>query len=134
MTGTTADRPQLLVVGREMQRAGAGIRSLAEPCLDTTSDFAEIVFAILSVAAKLERRRIMERTGRGRAAAKAKGAKFDRKPIFTTHHQKEPRERLEDGKTQRGVARSYNVSQRTISRLTTWRALRPSRLRHTQLP
>jgi hypothetical protein len=75
ITGTTADRPQpkklmvalghgdvviipavdrlsrdrtdLLVIAREMQHAGAGIRSLAEPFLDTTSDFAEIVFAIL---------------------------------------------------------------------------------------
>jgi DNA invertase Pin-like site-specific DNA recombinase len=41
-------------------QAGAGIRSLAEPFLDTTSDFAEIVFAILGVAAKLERRRIRD--------------------------------------------------------------------------
>ncbi len=80
ITGTTAERPQLgklmkelapgdvvitpavdrlsrdttdlLVIARDMQRAGAGIRSLAEPYLDTTSDFAEIVFAILGVAAK----------------------------------------------------------------------------------
>ena len=80
ITGTTADRPQLgkllkrlapddvvitpavdrlsrdttdlLVIAREMERAGAGIRSLAEPYLDTTSDFAEIVLAILGVAAK----------------------------------------------------------------------------------
>ena len=72
ITGTTADRPQLgklmkrltpgdvvitpavdrlsrdttdlLVIAREMQRAGAGIRSLAEPHLDTTSDLAEIVW------------------------------------------------------------------------------------------
>src|SRR3954447_26206055 len=94
ITGTTADRPQLkkllavlthgdvviipavdrlsrdttdlLVIAREMQRKGAGIRSLAEPFLDTTSDFAEIVFAILGVAAKFEHRRIKERTaGRG---------------------------------------------------------------------
>src|ERR1700731_3757415 len=71
ITGTTADRPQLaklmkaltpgdavitpafarsapdttvlLVIARDMQRAGAGIRSLAEPFLDTTSDFAEII-------------------------------------------------------------------------------------------
>ena len=77
ITGTTADRPQLgklmkrlapgdvvitpavdrlsrdttdlLVIAREMQRTGAGIRSLAEPYLDTTSDFAEIVLAILGV-------------------------------------------------------------------------------------
>src|SRR5690242_8989888 len=131
ITGTTADRPQLrkllaalshgdvviipavdrlsrdttdlLVIARRVQQAGAGIRSLAEPFLDTTSDFAEIVFAILGVAAKLERRHILEHTARGRADAKANGIKFGRK-------------RLEAGKTQRSVARSYNVSQSTISR------------------
>jgi DNA invertase Pin-like site-specific DNA recombinase len=145
ITGTTADRPQLgklmkklapgdvvitpavdrlsrdttdlLVIAREMQRAGAGIRSLAEPYLDTTSDFAEIVFAILGVASKLERRRILERTARGRADAKAKDVKFGRKPILTPHQQQEARKRLEAGETQRSVARSYNVSQSTISRL-----------------
>jgi DNA invertase Pin-like site-specific DNA recombinase len=75
----------LLVIAREMQRAGAGIRSLAEP-FDTTSDFAEIIFAILGVAAKLERRRILERTARGRADAKQNGVKFGRKPILTPPH------------------------------------------------
>ena len=45
------DTTDLLVVARDMQRAGAGIRSLAERFLDTTSDFAEIIFAILGVAA-----------------------------------------------------------------------------------
>jgi DNA invertase Pin-like site-specific DNA recombinase len=104
---------------REMQKAGAGIRSLAEPFLDTTSDFAEIVFAILGVTAKLERRRILERTERGRADAKAKGVKFGRKPTLTPHQQREARERIAAGETQRSVARSYNVSQATISRLTT---------------
>jgi hypothetical protein len=93
VTGTTADRPQLkklmcdlahgdvvitpavdrlsrdvtdlLVIARDMQRAGAGLRSIAEPVVDTTSDFAELVLAMLGVAAKLERRRIAERTARG---------------------------------------------------------------------
>jgi DNA invertase Pin-like site-specific DNA recombinase len=145
ITGTTAERPQLrklisalapgdvvitpavdrlsrdttdlLVLAREMQRKGAGIRSLAEPFLDTTSDFAEIVFAILGVAAKLERRRILERTARGRADAKAKGVKFGRKPKLTPHQQREVQQRLAAGETQRSIARSYNVSQATISRL-----------------
>src|SRR5690349_22912391 len=85
ITGTTADRPQLvrlmealapgdivitpavdrlsrdttdlLVIARDMQRAGAGLRSIAEPVVDTTSDFAELVLAMLGVAAKLERLR-----------------------------------------------------------------------------
>ena len=145
LTGATADRPQLrklmsallhgdvviipavdrlsrdttdlLVIASDMQRAGAGIRSLAEPFLDTMSDFAEIVFAILGVAAKLERRRIFERTARGRADVKARGVKFGRKPILTPHQQREARVRIEAGETQRSVARSYNVSQATISRL-----------------
>ncbi len=145
ITGTTADRPQLqklmkalapgdvvitpavdrlsrdatdlLVIARDMHRAGAGLRSIAEPVVDTTSDFAELVLAMLGVAAKLERRRILERTARGRADAKAKGIKFGRKPTLTPHQQQEARQRLAAGETQRGVARSYNVSQATISRL-----------------
>jgi len=117
ITGTTADRPQLqklmaaltpgdvviipavdrlsrdttdlLVIARDMRRAGAGLRALAEPVLDTTGDFAEFVLAMLGVAAKLERRRVAERTARGRADAKAKGVKFGRNPILTVHHQQE---------------------------------------------
>jgi DNA invertase Pin-like site-specific DNA recombinase len=146
LTGTTADRPQLqkliaklahgdvviipavdrlsrdttdlLIIAREMQKAGAGIRSLEQPFLDTTSDFAEIVFAILGVAAKLERRRILDRTARGRADAKAKGVKFGRKPKLTPHQQGEAIRRCDvDGETLRSIARSYNVSAQTISRL-----------------
>jgi DNA invertase Pin-like site-specific DNA recombinase len=74
-------------------------------------------FAILGVAAKLERRRILERTTRGRADAKAKGVKFGRKPKLTEHQQREARTRVTAGETQRSIARSYNVSQATISRL-----------------
>ena len=116
LTGTTADRPQLqklmkalgpgdvviipavdrlsrdttdlLVVARDMQRAGAGLRSIAEPVVDTASDFAELVLAMLGVAAKLEHRRILERTKRGRADAKAKGVKFGRQPSLTPHQQR----------------------------------------------
>ena len=147
MTGTHADRPQLkklmaalspgdvvitpavdrlsrdttdlMIIARDMQRAGAGLRSIAEPVLDTTGDFAELVLAMLGVAAKLERRRILERTARGRADAKAKGVKFGRKPKLTPHQEREASQRIALGETQRSVARSYNVSQATISRLGT---------------
>ena len=111
------DTTELLVMARDMQRAGAGLRSIAEPVVDTTSDFAELVLDMLDVAAKLERRRIKERTARGRADAKERGVKFGRKPILTPHQQNEARKRVEAGESQRSVARSYNVSQATISRL-----------------
>jgi Helix-turn-helix domain of resolvase len=65
---------------------------------------------------KLEHR-ILERTGCGRADAKANGVKFGRKPTLTPHQQQEARKRLEAGETQRSVARSYNVGQSTISGL-----------------
>ena len=110
------DTIDLPVLARDMQRAGAGLRSLAEPVVDTTSDFAELVLAMLGVAAKLERRRIIERTAPGRADAKAKGVQFGRKPKFTLHQQREARERLDARETQRSIARSYNTSQTTISR------------------
>jgi DNA invertase Pin-like site-specific DNA recombinase len=71
------------VIARDMQRAGAGLRSIAEPVVDTTSEFAGLVLAMLGVAAKLERRRIAERTARGRADAKARGVKFGGKPKRT---------------------------------------------------
>ena len=87
------------------------------PVSYTTSDFAEFVLAMLGVAAKLERRRILERIARRRADAKAKGVKFGRKPTLTPHQHNEARERLEAGETQRNVARSYNFTQSTISRL-----------------
>jgi len=111
------DTTDLLIIAREVQQAGAGLRSLAEPVLDTTGDFAELVLAMLGVAAKLERRRIIERTARGRADAKANGVKFGRKPTLTPHQQREALKRIAEGETQRSIARSFNVSQATISRL-----------------
>jgi DNA invertase Pin-like site-specific DNA recombinase len=146
LTGATADRPQLkkllaaaghgdvvivaavdrlsrdttdlMVIARDLQRAGAGLRSLAEPVVDTTSDFAELVLAMLGVAAKLERRRIRERTARGRADAKANGVKFGRKPKLTPHQKREAiRRRDRDGETLRSIGRTFNVSAATIGRL-----------------
>ena len=94
-----------------MQRVEAGVRSLAEPFSDTTHDFAEIIFEIFSVVARLERWRLLERTARGRADP---SVKFGRKPIPTPHQQKEACKRLQAGETQRSVPRSHNVSQGTI--------------------
>jgi DNA invertase Pin-like site-specific DNA recombinase len=112
------DTTDLLIIARDLQKAGAGLRSLAEPVVDTTSDFAELVLAMLGVAAKLERRRIKERTARGRADAKANGVKFGRKPKLTPHQKREAiKRRDQEGETLRSIGRIYNVSAATISRL-----------------
>ncbi len=113
------DTTDLLIIARELEKAGAGLRSIAEPLIDTTSDFKELILAIFVIAAKLERRRITERTTRGRADAKAKGVKFGRKPKLTPHQKAEAiKRRDKDGETLRSIARSYNVSPQTIGRLS----------------
>jgi DNA invertase Pin-like site-specific DNA recombinase len=112
------DTTDLLNIARDLRQAGAGLRSLAEPVVDTTSDFAELVLAILGVAAKFERKRLQERTARGRADAKAKGVKFGRKPKLTPHQRREAVQRRDEaGETLRSIGRSYNVSPQTIARL-----------------
>jgi len=71
-----------------------------------------------SRAAKLERRRIKERTARGRADAQANGVKFGRKPKLTPHQKREAIKRRDrEGETLRSIGRSYNVSAATIGRL-----------------
>jgi DNA invertase Pin-like site-specific DNA recombinase len=112
------DTTDLLIIARDLQKAGAGLRSIAESVVDTTSDFAESVLAMLGVAAKLERRRIKERTERGRADAKTKGVKFGRPPKLTPHQKREAIKRRDvEQETLRSIGRSYNVSAATISGL-----------------
>lgn len=85
---------------------------------DTTSDFRDIVLAALGMAAKLEHRRIVARTARDRADAKAKGVKFGRKPKLTPRRMREAMKRRDgDEETLRSIGRSYNVGAATISRL-----------------
>jgi DNA invertase Pin-like site-specific DNA recombinase len=55
----------------------------------------------------------------GRDRAKARGVKLGRKPKLTEHQKREAmRRRDRDGEPVREIARSYNVSHSTISRLT----------------
>jgi DNA invertase Pin-like site-specific DNA recombinase len=60
----------LLNILHAVKEAGAGFRSIAEPMVDTTSQFAEVIIAVLGVAASYERHRITERTAAGRVQAR----------------------------------------------------------------
>src|SRR4051794_30850743 len=112
------DPTDLLVLGRDIRAKGARFVSIAEPIVDTDSEFWELVAACFGIAAKFELRRIRERTAAGRAAAKAQGVKFGRKPKLTPHQKREAlRRRDVDRENHRSIARSSNVSQSPISRL-----------------
>ena len=72
---------------------------------------------VLGGLAEFERELIRVRTGEGRARAKARGVKLGRKPKLTLHQTREAVSRREAGETLMDIARSYNVSHSTISRL-----------------
>jgi DNA invertase Pin-like site-specific DNA recombinase len=97
----------------------AGFRSLGDAWADTTTPHGRLMLAVLGGLAEFERDLIRARTGEGRARAKARGQSLGRKPKLTPHQKREAiRRRDENGETVREIARSYNVSASTISRLT----------------
>ena len=73
--------------------------------------------ALASGLAEFERELIRARTGEGRARAKARGQSLGRPFKLTPHQKREAIERRENGETLAEIARSYNVSYSTISRL-----------------
>lgn len=111
------DTTDLLVLARQMQHVGAGLKSLAEPLVDTTSDFSDLVLAVLGLAAKFERRRMLERTARGRAVARANGVKFGRPSKLDPMQKEQAIHRRGTGEVLSAIARDFNVSCSTISRL-----------------
>ncbi len=57
----------------QIEKAGANIRSLKEPWLDTTSPQGRLLFTIFSGVSQFERDLIRERTMEGIASARARG-------------------------------------------------------------
>jgi DNA invertase Pin-like site-specific DNA recombinase len=95
----------------------AGFRSLGDTWADTTTAHGRLMLTVLGGLAEFERELIRARTGEGRARAKARGVRLGRIPKLTAHQQQEARTRRENGEALTEIARSYNVSHSTISRL-----------------
>ena len=96
----------------------AGFRSLSDAWADTTTAHGRVMLTVLGGLAEFERDLIRTRTGEGRERAKARGVKLGRKPKLTDHQKRAAiRRRDQDGEPVREIARSYNVSHSTISRL-----------------
>jgi DNA invertase Pin-like site-specific DNA recombinase len=95
----------------------AGFRSLKDTWADTTTPHGRLMLTVLGGLAEFERELIRARTGDGRTRAKARGVRFGRPTVLTPHQRTEALQRLARGDAQADVARSFNVSQATISRL-----------------
>ncbi len=98
-------------------KAGAGFKSLADTWADTTTPHGRLMLTVLGGLAEFERELILARTNDGRVRAKSRGVKFGRPNALTAHQRQEALQRLGEGATQADLARTYGVSQATISRL-----------------
>ena len=89
----------------------------AQASAQRKAEKAEYRRRLLGGLAEFERHLILSRTNEGRVRAKARGVRFGRKPKLTKHQQAEALARLARGETLTAIARSFNISHMTISRL-----------------
>ena len=96
----------------------AVFKSLGDSWADTTTAHGRLMLTVLAGLAEFERELIRTRTGEGRARAKAAGKKLGRSFKLTPHQREEALDRRDKGEeSMTAIARSYNVSHSTISRL-----------------
>jgi DNA invertase Pin-like site-specific DNA recombinase len=107
----------LLNVLAAIAERGAGFRSLKDTWADTTTPHGRLMLTVLGGLAEFERELIRARTGEGRKRAKDRGVKFGRPAALTPRQRQEAIQRLANGNAQVDIARAFNVSQATISRL-----------------
>src|SRR5262245_19213291 len=94
----------IAIIDRVLAR-GALVKVLDKPHLDLTSTIGKGLLAFLSAIAQDERERIAKRANDGKAAAKAAGRRFGRKPKLDDHQQAEALKRLGAGESRRAVTR-----------------------------
>jgi len=109
-------RDLLNVLGAIAEKGG-GFKSLRDTWVDTTTPHGRLLLTVLGGLAEFERELIRSRIGEGRERAKARGVIMGRRPKLTVHQRREALARREAGEPLVDIARSYNVSHSTISRL-----------------
>jgi DNA invertase Pin-like site-specific DNA recombinase len=107
----------LLNILHSLGERQVGFKSIGDAWADTTTPHGRLMVTVLAGLAEFERELIRARTGEGRARAIARGVRFGRPPKLSSFQKQEAFERLQRGEVQADIARSYGVSQATISTL-----------------
>lgn len=106
-----------LSVLQDITSRGASYKSLAEPWADTTTELGEVLAALVGYIARKTREDILRRTSAGRERARRLGVRFGRKPKLSPSQKAIALVRRRTGESLSQIARTYNVSCSTISRL-----------------
>lgn len=107
----------LLEIVDKIREAGAGFRSLSEPWADTTSHAGKMILTVFAGIAEFERDLICERTRIGRESAKRRGVRFGRPPKINEERKQLAIRLLQEGKSTKQVAKTFDVHVATIYRL-----------------
>ena len=108
----------LLETMETIQEAGARFRSLSEPWADTTTHTGKLIMTVFAGIAEFEHDLIRERTSAGREAASRRGTPFGRPRKLNLEQAKLARRLIDEGKSVRDIADTFNVHTATIYRLS----------------
>jgi len=107
----------LLVIMEKIDLSGSGFKSLTE-AIDTTTPAGRMMMQMVGSFAEFEREMIRERTKAGLDAARAVGRIGGRRPKLRKDQRKDIADNVISGrKSGADMARLYNVSEATISRI-----------------
>ena len=107
----------MLVIMERIDQAGAGFKSLTES-IDTTSAAGRMMMQMVGSFAEFEREMIRERTKAGLDTARIEGRIGGRKPKLRLDQKKDIADNvISERKSGANMARLYNVSEATISRI-----------------
>jgi DNA invertase Pin-like site-specific DNA recombinase len=113
----------VLHIMERIAEAGAGFRSITEN-IDTTTPAGRMMMQMVGAFAEFERAMIRERTSAGLAAARAEGRVGGRRKKLNDAKRREIAESVITGrKSAADMARLYNVSQPTVSRIVAQRRM-----------
>lgn len=106
----------LLSIAEQLNSLGAGLQSLAEPWLNTTSAAGQMIMTVFAGMASFERSLIVDRTRAGREAALKKGVKFGPKPRLTKEQIEHAETLVAAGKSVAQIAGLLGVHRATLYR------------------
>ena len=106
----------MLTIIDQIDKQGAGIKSLAESVIDTTSAAGRMVYQFFGVVAEFERNRIRERTLDGLAQAKLKGKAFGRPQSLNATQILQLRALRAGGSSYQELTETFGISRASIYR------------------